>query len=93
MNTGETDCKDWSCSVKKERYQKALEVLFDNDLKIKKCTDHKCIKTSQKLTVLHGISAYANTNKKTLVTKAFINSQFGHCTLIRISNIRTRNIP
>lgn len=82
MNTEGTNCEE---SIKKECYQKTPGALLDNDLMT--CIDHPCIKTSYKITVLHGISACMNTNEKTLVTKAFINSQFDHSTLIRMSHI------
>ena len=78
-------------STKKECCQKTPGVLLHNDLMT--CIDHQCIKTSYKITVLHGISACMNTNEKTLVTKAFINSQFDHSILIRMSHIWKLNIP
>ena len=50
-----------------------------------------CDKASQKLNALARISSYMNLNKRKLIMKAFINSQFGYCPLVWMNHSRNLN--
>ena len=71
--------------------QKLLAVLIDNKLTFDKHINNLCAKASQKLNALCRVSMFTSTNKKRLVTKAFISSQYSYCLLIWTNHSRTLN--
>ena len=62
--------------------EKLLEMKFDNKLKFNEHVSGLCKKVSQKLHALPRIAHYLSTEKRRIIMKAFINSQFGYCPLV-----------
>ena len=70
---------------------KLLGVMIDNKLNFKHHVSKICKKASQKIHALARISNYMNQDKLRTVMKAFIESQFGYCTLMWMFHSRTLN--
>ena len=68
-----------------------LGVTIDNKLSFVKHINNTCDKASQKLNALARISSYMNLNKRKLIMKAFVNSQFGYCPLVSMNYSRNLN--
>ena len=64
---------------------------MDSELKFDKHLENLCNKASQKLSALCRVSSYMNTDKKRIIMKAFINSQFGYCPLVWMNHSRKFN--
>jgi len=77
--------------IDSSKQQKLLGVLLDNKLSFDKHINNLCNKASQKLNALCRVSSYMNTDKKRLIMKAFINSQFGYCPLVWMNHSRKLN--
>ena len=77
--------------IKCSNDEKLLGVTIDNKLSFVKHINNVCDKASQKLNALARISSYMNLNKRKLIMKAFINSQFGYCPLVWINHSRNLN--
>ena len=77
--------------IESSKQQKLLGVLLDSQLKFDKHLDNLCKKASQKLSALCRVSSYMNTDKKRIIMKAFINSQFGYCPLVWMNHSRKLN--
>ena len=71
--------------------KKLLGVLIDNKLTFDKHINNLCAKANQKLNSLCRVSSFMCFNKKWLVMKAFISSQFSYCPLIWVNHSRTLN--
>ena len=71
--------------------EKLLGVKFDNKLKFNEHVSGLCKKASQKLHALARIAHYMSTEKRRIIMKAFINSQFGYCPLVWMFHDRTLN--
>ena len=83
VNSKEKVCtKIGSYNIESSEQQKLLGVLIDNKLTFDKHINNLCPKASQKLNALCRVSSFMSTNKKRLVMKAFISSQFSYCPLI-----------
>ena len=83
VNSKEKVCtKIGSYNIESSEQQKLLGVLIDNKLTFDKHINNLCAKASQKLNALCRVSSFMSTNKKRLVMKAFISSQFSYCPLI-----------
>ena len=67
------------------------KVVRDNKLTFKIHINNLCAKSSQKPNVLHQVSLFMSTNKKRLVTRALISSQFSYCPLAWMNHSRTLN--
>ena len=67
-----------------------LWLLIDK-LTLDKHINNLCAKASQKLNQLCRLSSFMCTNKKRLVTKAFISSEFSYCPLIWMNHSRMLN--
>ena len=52
-----------------------------------------CKKASQKLNVFTGVAQYMNLTQRRSIMKAFICSQFGHCSLVWMFHSRKINNP
>ena len=75
-----------SYNIKCSEQQKLLGLLtFDKHI------NNLCAKASQKLNALCRESSFMRTNKKWLVKKAFMSSQFSYCPLIWMNHSRTLN--
>ena len=80
-----------NCVIESSKQQKLLGVLLDNDLKFDQHLENLCRKASQKLSALCRVSSYMSTDKKRIIMKAFINSQFGYCPLVWMNHSRKLN--
>ena len=69
-------------NIENSEQQKLLGDLIDNKLTFDKHINNLCAKASQRLNALCRVSSFMSTNKKRLVMKAFISSQFSYCPLI-----------
>ena len=68
-----------------------LGVTIDNKFSFTEHISRMCQKASQKLHALTRISRCMNTDKRRIIMKAFINSQFGYCQLVWMFHSRTLN--
>ena len=71
--------------------QKLLGVEIDRTLSFDEHIASLCKKPGKKLSVLVRLSNFMCTNKKRVLKKAFIESQFGYCTLIWMFHSRGVN--
>ena len=74
-----------------EKSVKLLGVIIDQKLNFCEHVTHLCRKASIKLHALARISKYMTINKRRIIMKAFIESQFGYCPLIWMFHNRTLN--
>ena len=72
-------------------HEKLLGIIIDNNLNSNEHVSSLCKKASQKLHALARASKYMCTDKLRLITKAFINAQFGYCPLVWMFHSRTLN--
>ena len=92
VNSKEKVCtKIGPYNIERSEQQKLLGVLLDNKTTFDKHINNLCAKASQKLNALCRVSSFMSTNKKRLVMKAFISSQFRYCPLIWMNYSRTLN--
>ena len=92
VNSKEKGCtKIGPYNIESNEHQKLLGVLIDNKLTFDKHINNLCAKASQKLNALCRVSSFMSTNKKRLVMKVFISSQFSYCPLIWMNHSRTLN--
>ena len=62
--------------------EKLLGITLDYELKFEKHITDICNKASQKIHVLSRITSYMSLNKRRLLIKTFVESQFNYCPLI-----------
>ena len=67
--------------IESENEQVLLGVTIDSNLSFEKHINNLCKKASQKLNALARISGYINFQKRRVIMKSFIISQFGYCPL------------
>ena len=67
--------------IESENEQVLLVVTIDSNLSFEKHINNLCKKASQKLNPLARISGYINLQKRRVIMKSFITSQFGYCPL------------
>ena len=77
--------------------QKLLGVIMDHNLKFENYILSQCKKAGQKLSALSRICKFLNTDRKRLIMKSFIESQFSYCPLVwmfsgRFSNNRINHL-
>ena len=60
--------------------EKLLDITLNSELKFEKHIAGICNKASQKIHVLFGIASYASLNKRRLIMRTFLESQFNCCT-------------
>ena len=77
-----------SCSRRNEDSVKLLGIHLNNDLNLDYHINQLCKKASKKLHALARIATYMDINKRRMLMKAFVSSQFSHCPLIRIFHSR-----
>ena len=59
-----------------------LGIKIDKDLKFDDHVNSLCKKACQKLNVFARLAPYMNVEKRRIIMKAFIESQFGYCPLV-----------
>ena len=78
-------------SVKSSQMQTLLGVSIDSELNFENHISNICNKVSKKLNVLGRIAGYVTFEKRRMLFKAFIESQFNYCPLIWMLHSRTMN--
>ena len=77
--------------IENSKQQKLLGVLLDKNPKFEKHVNNLCTKASQKLSALGRVSSFMSTGQKRILMKAFINFQFGYCSLVWMNHNRKIN--
>ena len=75
--------------IKSSNSQKLLGVKIDSDFTFEEHINNLCQKSSQKLHALSRISHYLSPNKKRILFKTFVTSQFNYCPLVWLCHSRT----
>ena len=70
------------CPKKNEDSVKLLGIHLNNDLNFDYHVNQLCKKASKKLHALARIAKYMEINKRRMLMKAFVSSQFSYCPLI-----------
>ena len=83
--------KNGKTKIWESKKQKLLGVEIDRPLNFDEYIASSCKKAGKKLFVLARLSNFMCTNKKRVLIKAFIESQFGHCPLIWMFHSRGVN--
>ena len=68
-----------------------LGITIDRNLNFKRHTQNICKKVGQKLRTLVRISSHINTDKKALLYKSMIETQFAYCPLVWTFYFRQSN--
>ena len=71
--------------------EKLLGITLDSELTFKKHITDICSKVSQRIHVLSRITRYMSLNKRMLLVKPFVESQFNYCPLIWMFHSRRLN--
>ena len=77
--------------IESDHEQELLGITIDSKLTFKSHVNNVCKKASQKLNALVKVSSYMDTNKRKILMKSFITSQFGYCPLIWMFHSRQLN--
>ena len=77
--------------IKSEKQQELLGITIDSNLTFQTHVNNICKKASQKLNALARVSSYMDTQKKIILMKSFIISQFGYCPLIWMFHSKALN--
>ena len=77
--------------INNSKSEKLLGITIDNKLRFNEHVSGLCKKASQKLHALARVANYMNTNKRSMIMKAFITSQFGYCPLVWMFHSRSLN--
>ena len=68
-----------------------LGIIIDRDLKFDDHVNNLCKKACQKLNALSRLAPFMNLDKRIIIMKAFIESQFGYCPLVWMFHSRSLN--
>ena len=77
--------------VESSSTEKLLELQVDSDLTFDEHISSICNKVAKKINVLSRLVNYMSLDKRRMVMKAFIESQFNYCPLIWMFHSRTLN--
>ena len=69
-------------SIETNTKEMLLGIAIDKNLKFDDHVNSLCKKACQKPNALAHLAPYMNVEKRKIIMKAFIESQFGHCTLV-----------
>ena len=78
-------------SIESNTKEILLGITVDRDLKFDEHANNRCKKACQKLNVLVRLAPFMKVDKKRMIMKAFIESQFGHCPLVWMSHSQSPN--
>ena len=81
----------WGEEIQNSKSEKLLGVTIDNKLSFTEQSHKICDKSSQKFNALTRLSSFMNLEKRRIIMKAFVHSQFGYCPLIWMFHNRTLN--
>ena len=68
-----------------------LGIIIDRDLKFDDRVNNLCKKACQKFNALSRLAPFMNLDKRIIIMKAFIESQFGYCPLVWMFHSRSLN--
>ena len=68
--------------IESEKEQVLLGITIDSNLTFENHINNICKKASQKLNVLARVAPYVNMQKRRIIMKSFVTSQFRYCPLI-----------
>ena len=77
--------------VESSSTEKLLRIQIDSDLTFDEYISSICNKVAKKINVLSRLVNYMSLDKRRMVMKAFIESQFNYCPLIWMFHSRTLN--
>ena len=77
--------------IKSEKEQVLLGITIDFNLTFENHINNICKKASQKLNALARVAPYMNMQKRRIIMKSFVTSQFGYCPLIWMFHSRRLN--
>ena len=77
--------------IQNSKSEKLLGVTIDNKLSFAGHVHKICEKASQKLNALARLLSFMSLEKRRIIMKAFVHSQFEYCPLIWMSHNRTLN--
>ena len=78
-------------SIESNTKEILLGITIDRDLKFDEHVNNLCKKACQKLNALVRLAPFMNVDKKRMIMKAFIESQFGYCPLVWMFHSRSLN--
>ena len=78
-------------SIETNTKEVLLEIKTDKDLKFDDHVNNLCKKACQKLNASSRLAPYMNAEKRKIIMKAFIDSQFGYCSLVWMFHSRDIN--
>ena len=78
-------------SIESNTKEILLGITIDRDLKFDEHVNNLCKKACQKLNALVRLAPFMNVDKKRMIMKAFIESQFGYCPLVWMFHSRSFN--
>ena len=70
--------------IESEKEQVLLGIAIDSNLTFENHINNICKKEGQKLNALARVAPYINMQKRRIIMKSFVTSQFGYCSLIWI---------
>ena len=71
-----------TAQIWESKEEKLLGVIIDKDLKFNEHITTICKKVSRKISALNRVSRYMSTEKRRILFKSFVESQFGYCPLV-----------
>ena len=71
-----------SCNEPSNTKEILLQITIDRDLKFDEHVNNLCKKACQNLNALVRLAPVMNVDKKRMIMKAFMESQFGYCPLV-----------
>ena len=80
-----------NASIESSPSEKLLEITLDSELKFEEHINKICNIVNKKLNALHRIGSHMSLDKRKMLLRAFIESQFSYCPLIWMFHSRTLN--
>ena len=77
--------------IESEKEQMLLGITIDSKLTFENHINNICKRASQKLNALARVAPYMNIQKRRIIMKSFVTSQFGYCPLIWMFHSRRLN--
>ena len=77
--------------INNSQHVKLLGISIDNELNFNEHVHKLCKKASQKLHALSRVASYMNQERRRIIMKAFVQSQFGYCPLVWMCHSRVLN--
>ena len=77
--------------IESEKEQMLLGITIDSKLTFENHINNICKRASQKLNALARVAPYMNIQKRRIIMKSFVTSQFGYCPLIWMFHSRHPN--